>query len=85
MFTPDATATWLLSEIDPAALERAFGLCDLGLGEPDLGFVDLIRLIALRGQLGLPIKRDTAFVANRPLSVYAMIRRVARAARQIMA
>ncbi|WP_188644607.1 DUF2958 domain-containing protein [Tsuneonella deserti] len=29
-FTPDAGATWLLTEIDPDDEDRAFGLCDLG-------------------------------------------------------
>ena len=28
LFTPDAGATWLLSEIDPADPTIAFGLCD---------------------------------------------------------
>ena len=31
LFTPDAGATWLLTELDPADPDRAFGLCDLGL------------------------------------------------------
>jgi hypothetical protein len=35
LFTPDANATWLLTEIDPEEPDRAFGLCDLGLGSPD--------------------------------------------------
>ena len=34
LFTPDASATWLLSELDPSDPDRAFGLCDLGLGYP---------------------------------------------------
>ena len=32
LFTPDAGATWLLTEIDPDDHDHAFGLCDLGLG-----------------------------------------------------
>jgi hypothetical protein len=31
LFTPDANATWLLTEIDPEAPDLAFGLCCLGL------------------------------------------------------
>lgn len=31
LFTPDAGATWLLTEIDPDDHDHAFGLCDLGL------------------------------------------------------
>ena len=37
LFTPDANATWLLTELDPVEPDRAFGLCDLGLGYPELG------------------------------------------------
>ena len=35
LFTPDANATWLLSEIDPEEPDIAFGLCDLGMGSPE--------------------------------------------------
>jgi hypothetical protein len=34
LFTSEAGATWLLSEIDPEGEDRAFGLCDLGLAVP---------------------------------------------------
>jgi hypothetical protein len=71
LFTPDAGATWLLSELDPSDPERAFGLCDLGLGFPELGYVSLAELVAVRGQLGLPVERDLHFAADRPLSAYA--------------
>jgi Protein of unknown function (DUF2958) len=37
LFTPDAYATWLLTEIDPTDSDRAFGLCDPGHGHPELG------------------------------------------------
>jgi hypothetical protein len=36
LFTPDANCTWLLTEIDPDAPDIAFGLCDLGMGYPEL-------------------------------------------------
>lgn len=35
-----------------------FGLCDLGLGFPELGYVSLLELEALRGQAGLPVEID---------------------------
>ena len=76
LFTPDAAATWLLTEINPTDPDRAFGLCDLGLGEPELGYVSLAELAALRGRLGLPVERDVAFVPDRPLSTYAAAARV---------
>ncbi|MCE4224938.1 DUF2958 domain-containing protein [Methylobacterium sp. C25] len=71
LFTPDGDATWLLTEIDPDDHTLAFGLCDLGLGCPELGTVDLEEITALRGRLGLPVERDRHFGADRPLSVYA--------------
>jgi hypothetical protein len=66
----DAQCTWLLTELDPDG-GLAFGLCDLGLGEPELGYVSLAELISLRGKLGLPVERDRHFEADRPISVYA--------------
>lgn len=70
LFTPDAQATWLLIDIDPEDPDMAFGLCDLGMGYPELGYVSLAELASLRGKLGLPIERDLHFVAAHPLSVY---------------
>jgi hypothetical protein len=71
LFTPDAGATWLLTEIDPANPDIAFGLCDLGLGTPELGSVSLSEIASVRGKLGLSVERDLHFKADRPLSGYA--------------
>lgn len=71
LFTPDAGATWLLTECDPDEPDRLFGLCDLGLGHPEIGFVDLTEILQVRGRLGLPVERDPNFVADKPLSAYA--------------
>lgn len=68
LFTPDAGATWLLTEIDPDDEDLAFGLCDLGLGMPELGYVRLSEIVAVRGRYGLPVERDGSFIADRPLS-----------------
>jgi hypothetical protein len=70
LFTPDAGATWLLTELDPEDDDLAFGLCDLGLREPELGYVRISELEALRGPLRLPVERDLHFSAARPLSAY---------------
>ena len=82
LFTPDAGATWLLTEIDPEDDDRAFGLCDLGQGFPELGYVSLAELEDLRGRWGLPVERDRHFKADRPISAYA---REARLAGRIVA
>ncbi len=71
LFTPDAQTTWLLSEIDPDDPDIAFGLCDLGLGFPELGSVSLSEIKSVRGKLGLPVERDRHFKPNRTLSDYA--------------
>ncbi|ODS56453.1 MAG: transposase [Acidobacteria bacterium SCN 69-37] len=71
LFTPDAGCTWLLTEIDPDDNDRAFGLCDLGMGSPELGYVSLAELSAVRGRLGLPVERDLQFRPSKPLSAYA--------------
>ncbi|MEZ5972596.1 MAG: DUF2958 domain-containing protein [Hyphomonadaceae bacterium] len=71
LFTPDAGATWLLTELDPDDPDIAFGLCDLGLGFPELGSVRLSEITTTRGKLGLPVERDLHFVAEKSLSAYA--------------
>ena len=71
LFTPDAGATWLLTEIDPNDPDIAFGLCDLGLGCPELGSVSLAEIASVRGPLGLAVERDLYFEADKTLSRYA--------------
>lgn len=81
-FSPDGGATWLLAEIDPEDPDLAFGLCDLGLGCPELGHVSLIELAGTRGRLGLPVEIDRHFRPDRTLLTYA---REAAAAGRILA
>lgn len=69
LFTPGASAIWLLTELDPTNPDRAFGLCDLGLGCPELGYVLLSELEGLQAAAGIEVKRDTGYRADRPLSV----------------
>ena len=71
LFTPDAGCTWLLTELDPDDPDIAFGLCDLGMGSPELGSVSIAELEAVRGPLGLQVERDRHFVAMLTLSQYA--------------
>jgi hypothetical protein len=69
LFTPDAQCTWLLTELGNDDI--AYGLCDLGLGCPELGYVSLAELATVRGKLGLPVERDLHFNADKALSAYA--------------
>ncbi len=71
LFCPWNGATWLLSELDPDDTDIAFGLCDLGMGFPELGNVRLSELAAVRGPGGLRIERDIHFRADKTISAYA--------------
>jgi hypothetical protein len=77
LFNPVGAATWLLSELDEDGI--AFGLCDLGHGEPELGYVSLEELASVRLRFGLYIERDIHFNAKKMLSEYtAEARRLGR-------
>ena len=71
LFDPCGAATWLISAIEPDDPDILFGLCDLGLGFPELGSVRLSELEFVRGRLGLGIERDLYFEGRYPLLVYA--------------
>lgn len=66
LFTPDGGGTWFLTEYDPKE-GLLFGLCDLGLGFPELGYVSLDELESIRGRLGLRVEVDL-YWGNKPLS-----------------
>jgi hypothetical protein len=70
LFLPGSGMTWLLTELDPEDEDRAFGLCDLGMGCPELGYVSLTELRSARSRMGLGVERDQGFDACKPLSVY---------------
>jgi hypothetical protein len=69
LFTPVTNATWILTELD-ADNDTAFGLCDLGLGCPELGYVSLTELASVRGSTGPLAERDMYFNADKTLSAY---------------
>lgn len=71
LYTPDAHATWLLTELDPAEGDTAYGLCDVGLGAPELAHVKLSDLEAMRGPNKLPVQRDLHFKPKHRLGEYA--------------
>jgi hypothetical protein len=71
LFNPCGAATWLLTDLDPDDPDIAFGLCDLGMGFPELGSVRLSELASVKGPLGLGIERDLHFVAQKTLGEYA--------------
>lgn len=70
-FNPMGAATWLLTELDPDDDDTAFGLCDLGMGFPELGYVSLEEIREIRLPLGLYIERDEHFAAKKTIAEYA--------------
>ena len=81
IFCPAGSATWLLHGLDSDG-DTAFGLCDLGMGFPELGYVSIRELQELRVNVqilvnGQPVKmpirleRDLHFRPEHTLEVYA--------------
>ncbi|HHT9121247.1 MAG TPA: DUF2958 domain-containing protein [Candidatus Wunengus sp. YC63] len=68
---PGTKAEWLLSELDPENPTIAFGLCDLGMGFPEMGYVDLNELLRLKiGPFGFTIFNNPLFEGKYPLTIY---------------
>lgn len=73
LFTPWGGATWLLTELDPRDNDTMFGLCDLGHGYAEMGYVSLREIASFTGPLGLKVERDMNFNAGgKSLSAYAL-------------
>jgi hypothetical protein len=70
-FDPAGAATWLISELNPGEPDILFGLCDLGQGFPELGYVRFSELAETKNRLGIHLERDLFFIGKFPLSVYA--------------
>ena len=63
--------------MDPDDPDLAFGLCDLGLGCPELGSIRISEIESVRGRLGLPVERDRHFSTTKTISALAAEARVA--------
>ena len=58
-FNPMGPQTWEIFEGSPEGDDwRLFGMCDLGFGSPELGYVMLSELESLDVGFGLGIERD---------------------------
>ena len=72
LFNPIGPGRWLITEIAQDA-DSLFGLCDLDMGFPELGYVSLDELEAVRLPFGLRIERDPHFVGHMPLTQWASL------------
>jgi len=59
VFMPGTSVTWVLWEYDPESNE-AFGLADLGLGFPELGYVSVSQLEEIKSPDNLPVEVDVS-------------------------
>lgn len=70
-FFGGGSCTWLISEYNPEE-NLFFGLCDIGQGYPELGYVSREELEAIRfPPFRLPVERDLHWKAEKTLSEYA--------------
>jgi len=76
LFNPVGAATWLLSELDEDG-DTAFGLCDVGHGTPELGYVSLEELASVKLRFDMYIERDIHFTAKKTVCEYAADARIA--------
>jgi hypothetical protein len=72
LFNPCGAQTWLITEIEPGT-NNAFGLCDMGQGYPELGYVSITELAELEipGWRNMGIERDIHFNPVMTISEYA--------------
>ena len=55
-FNPAGAATWYVTEFDGE--DTFYGLCNLGIGPPEMGYISFSELQRIRGAFGLAIERD---------------------------
>ena len=69
LFNPCGQATWLISEYNKET-GIMFGLCDLGQGFVEFGYVSLDELKDIKLPFGLSIERDKSFKPKTTLKGY---------------
>ncbi len=71
LFHAYGRGTWLFTEWDEES-DQLFGLCDLGMGFPELGYACLGEMQHMQNRFGWQmIERDTSWSANMTLGEYA--------------
>jgi len=71
LFNPYHQHRWLLASLEPDCPDIAYGLCDLGMGYPELGTVSLSELEEIRQSASLPlIERDQFSTPEKSLHAY---------------
>jgi hypothetical protein len=71
LYLPGSDVVWLISELDPDSPTIAYGLADLGVGFPELGFVDLQEIHEVSAKRGVFITQDRDFRPAKSVGQYA--------------
>ena len=70
-FFGGSSFTWLITEMDSVDDDTMYGLCDLGMGYPELGYVSLSELQSLKfPPFNLGVERDLHFKADKTIGEY---------------
>lgn len=73
---PGKEAYWLFSCIISDTEQMAYGIFEIGLGNPELGYFDLNEIAELKFKGGLELENDLQFKGERSLMKYAEIAQV---------
>ena len=77
IFSLPGAVTWLIASMNPQDEDTMYGLCDLGIGYPELGYARLSELHSMTvrvppdGSVGMSLEQDLYFKPSHSLSVHA--------------
>lgn len=83
LFHAMAECCWLITEMNPDDHDELFGLCDCGLGYPELGYVHISELETIK-VMGMGIERDMYWEADDTLDGYTKRAKDAESIRAIL-
>ena len=74
IFSPIGASTWMIVSMNPNDNDTMYGLCDLGMGSPELGYIPLSELQQIRipfmAGVEMELERDLYFEPKYSLAVY---------------
>ena len=71
LFNPCGSGTWYLTEMIPEDHSTVFGLADLGLGFPEMGYISLRELEEIELPYGMRIERDIHWTTDQTIEQLA--------------
>ena len=84
LYAPDGRQRWLITELHPDQGDLAYGLCDLGIGLPEMGEVHLSELAGPNGAFMMAAERDRSYRPSPDMPVSRIDRMAHEAGRIIV-